>query len=199
MPASMIHLLTSRALVRLAVVPMTGRFLLGSLAPDAVILRNDASREDRYDAHLHNPDWQSAWKNALELAKESRDDGFMMGACTHIMTDYLWLAGPCRSFRKSLEEDDPAQTHTRYAQEMEQLDRMLFRQEDSQKLWAAAMAAQPQDFSGLVTAAEVDRWRKERYQILRESKPMEPPQLFTAAMAQKFVDDAASRIARELA
>ena len=90
------------------------------------------------------------------------------------------------------------EARARYYADVEALDRYLFRQTGSHNLWSAAMAAQPQSFADLVSAAEVDMWRKDRYAQLQQTKPMEPAQILTVSMAQNFIETTARRLGREL-
>lgn len=56
MPSSTMHLLVAQAVAQAGSIPLTGRFLLGNLAPDAVAMRNGYTPQDRERAHLRNPD-----------------------------------------------------------------------------------------------------------------------------------------------
>lgn len=199
MPSSTMHLLVSQAVAQAGSIPLTGRFLLGNLAPDAVAMRNGYTPQDRERAHLRNPDWRAAWSQAGEVISLYPQDPFVIGACIHILTDYLWLAQPYRYFKEHTPEGlSDREARARYYADVEALDRYLFRQTGSHNLWSAAMAAQPQNFADLVSAAEVDMWRKDRYALLQQTKPMEPAQVLTVSMAQKFIESTARRLGREL-
>ena len=199
MPSSTMHLLVAQAVAQASSIPLTGRFLLGNLAPDAIAMRPGYTAEDQAHAHLRNPDWKAAWSQAGELIAMYPKDPFVLGACVHILTDYLWLAEPYRYFKEHIPADMPERdARVRYYTDVEALDRYLFRQTGSHNLWTAAMAAQPQDFADLVTAGEVDHWRKDRFAQLQQTKTMDPAQILTVSLAQNFIDTTAQRLGREL-
>lgn len=199
MPSSTMHLWVAQAVAEASSISLTGRFLLGNLAPDAVAMRTGYTVEDRKRVHLRNPDWKAAWKQAREVITLYPKDSFMIGACIHIMTDYLWLAQPYRYFKEHVSPQlTDQQARARYYADVEAMDRYLFRQTGSLNLWSAAMAVPPQDFADLVTSREVDMWRKERYAQLQQAKNMEPAEILTVSLAQGFIKSAGERLGREL-
>ncbi|WP_199618680.1 zinc dependent phospholipase C family protein [Paenibacillus alkalitolerans] len=72
-------------------------FLLGSIAPDAVQLRND--KISKAKSHLHHsrgecPDWSGLVDFYYTKVNDSKDDGFKMfllGYVSHIIADDLWV------------------------------------------------------------------------------------------------------------
>ena len=199
MPSSTLHLLAAKAVTQACSLPLTGRFLLGALAPDAVAMRIGCTQEDRDRAHLRNPDWKAAWQETGEIIKLYPKDSFMLGACVHILTDYLWLSGPYRYFKEHTPDTlNEKQARAQYFRDVEAIDRYLFRQGDAHNLWTAALAAQPQGFADLVTAAEVDMWRKERFADLQQTRGRDTAKVLSVSMANDFIDSTASRLGREI-
>ena len=65
-------------------------------------------------------------------------------------------------------------------------------------LWAAVLKAPTADYLDLVSANEVDLWRKDRHEFLRHSRQMQPARHITLPQAQTFVQEAGQGLAREL-
>lgn len=197
MPSSTIHLLIAHKIAASGAVQESGRLLLGSIAPDAAQIRSGAAGEELEQSHLKDTDWHSAWNNALELLRAYPNDPYILGAAAHILTDVLWLAGPYREYlRKQPEERDPKEIQTEYASDMEKVERYLFRQTGTDRLWSGALVAPVQDLPGLVTAREVDLWRKFAYSKLQESKAPADMAGMKLSEILAFIDETAKRILR---
>ncbi len=195
MLTSTLHLLIAQKIAAEGVMPLNGRFLLGNLAPDAVMIRSGYTRELLNTAHLNPGDWAEARTAAVQLLKEFSGDVYIAGAAIHILVDILWFAGPYRNFLKIVSEGrDAVQVRRVYAADMDSLERYFFRQQGTDRLWAAAVAAQPQDLLGLVTASEVDRWRKIRYAELQEAIPQSGPEILSLSEIMNFMEEASDRI-----
>ena len=85
-----------------------------------------------------------------------------------------------------------------YYQDCDAIDRWLYQQGNSQALWAAVLKAPTADYLDLVSANEVDLWRKDRHEFLRHSRQMQPARHITLTQAQTFVQETGQGLAREL-
>lgn len=196
MPLPTLHLLVAQVAAEKAGISLSGRFLLGNLAPDAIHARPGADRVDKNRTHLRVPDWNSSIERSRQLMAEHVDDPFLVGCAMHILTDAYWLAGPWKKFRAMMpEEITEEEERTLYYRDTDALDRYLFRQNAVHQLWSAAMAAKATDYADLVTGAEVDAWRKDRYAALQQSRRIDNTRYITVGMMQDFVEEASKRLA----
>lgn len=200
MPLPTLHLVLAQETAALAGISLSGRFLLGNLAPDAIHMRPGADRQDKNRTHLRVPDWNASMERSRQLIAEHGEDPFLAGCALHILADAMWLAGPWKRFRQTLPEDIPeAEWRALYYRDTDALDRYLFRQTAVHQLWSAALAAKPSDYADLVTAAEIDAWRKDRYAALQQSRRIETAKYITVGIMQDFIAEASQRLAREYA
>jgi len=200
LPLPMIHMLVADKAAAKAEMNISGRLLLGSIAPDAVRMRDGASREESRQAHLQQEDVKAGWNSARAIIKQRRDDPFAVGYALHIMTDILWRMGPFKEFLQLRPEDVTEQAWRRvYNRDMAYTGSWLYAQSRSRELWKIIMAAPPMEFDGLVTAAEVGAWRQitlnelgRGYDEAPEEKRMELSRVL------EFIDECADRLAEQL-
>lgn len=198
MPLPTLHLWVAERAAQLAGLPISGRYLLGNLAPDAIHMRSDTDRSDKDRTHLREPNWNSAWDNSRILLRQAKGDAYLIGCALHVLVDYLWILGPWKNFRNGLTPEENQQWRKLYYQDCDAIDRWLHQQGNSQALWNAVLKAPTADYLDLVSAGEVDEWRKDRYENLRHSRQMQPARHITLTIAQNFVEAAAQGLAREL-
>ncbi len=197
MPLPMIHLLTAKYAAERAGLPSSGRYLLGNLAPDAVHMRSAGAREGKIRSHFRENGFVESAGQARRVLRESDGDGFIIGYAAHILVDYIWAAGPLKHVRTVLR--DREDWKKAYYQDCDLIDRWLYIQGENRRQWNAVMVAQPSGFADLVTATEVDEWRKDRYDALRYADDTgNQPQILTVTEVTEFMDRAADDLAAEL-
>jgi hypothetical protein len=185
---------------------VSGQLLLGSIAPDAVQLRQGADGLDMNRTHLRVPDWKTAYRRAAELGRGNRGNPFLLGCAIHVMTDVLWRYGPRReAVRRYAEEYADVPDALRepfriiYAGDCNTAERALFRTGPGERMWRAALSTPARDYADLVNANEVDRWRRERFAELQIARDPRASRLVTLPGVQKFIGEAGARIAAALA
>ena len=198
MPLPTLHLWVAERAAQLAGLPVSGRYLLGNLAPDAIHMRPDTDRTDKNRTHLREPNWNSAWDNSRLLLRQAQGDPYLLGCALHVLVDYLWIVGPWKNFRNALTPEEDAHWRKLYYADCDAIDRWLYQQGNSQALWMAVLKAPTADYLDLVSAGEVDLWRKDRHEFLRHSRQMQPARHITLTQAQTFVQEAGQGLAREL-
>lgn len=206
MPLPMVHLAVA---VRLheGQVP-TSAFLLGSIAPDAIHMREGASREDKRLTHLPAEPGESedAPTQALLARYEGADHDeadFAAGYVAHVLTDRIWRDTLYATFRSRVASDlDPAEWRRLYYRETDQLDFNLYRRSPWRpQVWTQLALAQPRNFAEFLTGAEIDRWRDRtlRWFDNPEKEPGIAPTYCLDADLQRFIARATDAITERFA
>lgn len=191
MPFPTIHLLVAEEVAHRTGLGLSGRCLLGAIAPDAVHMRKNFTRADKYRSHLRSQDGQESWPEALKLLEGNRRDPFVTGYALHVLTDCLWIGGPWRDFAKNLPGGMPKEEIKKiYYRDMNHIDNWLFRQAGSRRLWDALMKAPPTAFPQYVTLGEVSAWRRDRYLHLIDAQRSQPAGYITLDIARRFITEA---------
>lgn len=206
MPLPMVHL-------AIAVRLHEGRgpapdFLLGSIAPDAIHMREGASREDKRLTHLPagSGEAEDAPARALFAQYEHTDRDtadFAAGYVAHVLTDRVWRDTFYATFRSRVAPDlDPAEWRRLYYRETDQLDFNLYRRMPWRpEVWTRLALAQPRDFADLLTGAEIGRWRDRTLHWFEDpaKDPRIEPSYCTDQELQGFISHAADVVANRFA
>lgn len=199
MPLPTMHLWVARKIAERAGLPISGRYLLGNIAPDAIHGRRQATPEAKYEAHLRVPGFADGWDNALELMTQSGGDPFLLGCALHILLDHKWVAGPYIRFKKSMPKSASAEEIKRqYSMDCEYIERWLFKQNGSQGLWTAVLRAPLSHSYSYVTSGEIDMWRKMRFAGLSLDRNIPPARIISLSIARAFMENAADTLVEEI-
>jgi hypothetical protein len=186
----------------------TSAFLLGSLAPDAIHMREGAKREDKRQTHFPpapgEADDRSVRRLFREFAGDSRDRAdFAAGYIAHILTDRIWSQTVYPVFLSRIAPDlDPAEIRRLYYRDTDQLDFGLYRQASWRPaVWAQLAMAQSSDFAGILTGEEIAQWRNRTLHWFADDAvaPEVRPSLLTVIEIQGFVVESAKVIAERFA
>jgi hypothetical protein len=159
LPLPMVHLAVA---VRVKEDPSPS-FLLGSLSPDAIHMRENSSRDDKRKTHFtmyrseSNP--MDVFKSILTTHQNHSD--FSKGYCVHLLTDVIWLDTVYNPFMEQLPEDMPKQEATKlYYLDTDQIDFNLYNRVSWRPIvWNLLAQSKPADFNSLLTAEEIIKWR----------------------------------------
>jgi hypothetical protein len=209
MPLPMVHLAVAvRCHTRLNGAP-TPAFLLGSIAPDAVHVRPQAGRGDKWRTHLYVvqlPETLGRLRTGW-LVRQGQADGpqmaaFAQGYALHLLADRLWYSTIMPAFRRSMPPQWPRrQRIDRYYQETHQLDRRLYHSAPWRaEVWDKLARAQPVDFGSLLTAAEIAAWRDRTLNGFTgaDAETTVEPAYITGEMLAAFIERAAEMAAAHL-
>ena len=207
MPLPMVHLAVAVHVHRQEENTPSPDFLLGSIAPDAIHMRPNAGRDDKRRVHLsetHDPHHERVRPLlAGYRSDESTALGFAEGYAAHLLTDYLWVETVIDSFRRSIPPGlSDQEERSLYYLETDQIDFCLYhRMPWRPEVWSKLAAAQPRDFSPLLTAEEIGQWRDRTLVWFEELKqePMIEPVYITYADVEAFIDQAAHETMRAFA
>lgn len=208
MPLPMVHLAVAMQIRTTQRQEPTASFLLGSLAPDAIHMREQASTDDKHAVHLRTTTEQLHHHTLRDLLERSRQDtpdrqDFAEGYAVHLLTDWHWFTRLYTTFRQTIPDTLTAQeVRALYYQETDQIDFDLFSQMPwRRQVWAKLATAQPTDFDVLLSADEIGHWQ---YRVLHwfgelKQEPGITPQYLTGAVVQQFIHTAVEAIAAQMA
>jgi len=196
MPLPTIHLLVAEEVAHRTGMGLSGRCLLGAIAPDAIHMRKDMTPEDKHYTHLRSDGWRKSWPEAKQMLANCHRDPFATGYALHVMTDFLWINGPWRAFTRSIPEDmSKDEIKKIYYRDMNHIDNWLFRQAGSRRLWDALLKATPTTLPQYVSLGEVSAWRRDRYGRLLDAHRSQPAGYITLDIARRFITEAGRNLA----
>jgi len=165
MPLPMIHLAVVMAMAENEPIYDEPQHLLGSLAPDAIHMRPGWTREDKVRIHLRrydgslSPDVGSLLSASATAPQGQRD--LAEGYAIHLLTDWLWLNDVVAELRSALGPVSLDALRAVYYADLDPLDAWLYQTKSWRPLvWNKLETAEALDLPGLVTAEEIDGWRR---------------------------------------
>ncbi|OWA33487.1 hypothetical protein B9G55_22780 [Saccharibacillus sp. O16] len=201
MPLPMVHLGVAHRYFGGKVVPDS--FVMGSLAPDAIHMREGAGREDKLRTHfggksatLEHVKQQYAGFIAQGAGQELL---YIKGYFAHVLTDYLWGLHVYADFKEQVMREGTAESEVknRYYQDTDGVDFWLYETAPwKESLWESLRRAPAYALNPLVTEQEVDswRWRTVRWFADSTNKPSIPPKFITPQIVEAFIRQAGDEI-----
>ncbi|WP_282937346.1 hypothetical protein [Paenibacillus sp. RC67] len=186
-------------------------FILGSIAPDAIHMRKNASREDKKRTHLNIESEPNQMIFAQRLYthyinKKATDEDmkwFVRGYFAHLLTDYLWLQNVYFRFKEKAQNDllEPEQMRKAYYKDTDQIDFSYYKHKQwKNEVWSKLIQSPSYALDPYVTSDEVHYWRYRTvhwFDLLAQEPGVEP-QYITEAMTELFSIDATERVKQVL-
>ena len=203
MPLPMVHLAVAMRLCSSRGIAPSPAFLLGSIAPDAIHMRDAIQSEDKHFVHLRKARNREDLRRIHGVLKSYRSQGpemkdFAEGYVVHILTDLAWTSTVYETFCSSLPEGmTPEEQRALYYQESDQIDFNLYATAPwRSEAWELLHIACPINFDTLLTAEEIRGWQQRVLRWFDEIKeePKIRPRYITDAMVQQFIAGAVQRI-----
>jgi hypothetical protein len=166
MPLPIVHLGVARNLAGRLKINDLSSFYLGSIAPDAVHMRDGYTRAIKHKSHLYCADTDVRRRDAAEFIRRGSggdDRDFRCGYGIHLLTDSFWNKTVVSMFDSRYGEDkSPAQdAKSAYYNDMDQLDFELYKKYPHRaEIWGRLLTGKAAGVDGLVSAEEVDGWKQ---------------------------------------
>lgn len=209
MPWPMVHFAIAEKMYRKDVHPS---FLLGSIAPDAIHTRQNASRLDKRQTHLANERIRLPEINMIkdfyftnrQLIDDEAWRPFLLGYAAHIFADVRWTHTVYKDYEQKTLNNLWFKLRYRfkpikavYNVEVKQIDFDLYHQE----IWVNECFNKlkiGKSFSvpPLVTDLEVDGWKQRTMDLLadQQNEPGIKPRYFTMDVVKGFIEQTSSEL-----
>jgi hypothetical protein len=193
MPWPMVHFAIATNVSLLNASP---NFLLGSIAPDAIHMRDNATRKDKGITHLiiedRFPSIEIIKTNCLYYLEKSNVTTwkeYILGYFAHIYADLRWTETVYTDFESNY-RSDKNDIRKIYNNEVSQVEFNLLRSED----WARCIISELQQSKAFtiepfVTETEVSQYRDLKLDWLRDDRnePKIKPIYFTGDIVSNFI------------
>ena len=141
-----------------------GDFLLGSIAPDAVHVKENYTREIkdishyRFDSKSHI----SYFDTFISEYHTSENRDFVVGYLVHLLSDMIWYHSVRVPFKKEFLKA-PSQNmlmNEAYYADCEQIEQLLFWEKNAPHIIEALNGSKAYSLEGLINAEDVEAWRE---------------------------------------
>ncbi|WP_167747089.1 zinc dependent phospholipase C family protein [Cohnella luojiensis] len=205
MPLPLVHMCITEHIFRQKGMEVNPKFLLGSIAPDAIHMRENTTREDKNKTHFNikedytiNEIFQNKMRPFIDDCPE--DDQWTMfakGYVSHVLTDLIWTQTIYDDFKRKVATEQIEDIRTLYYAETDQIDSNLFRNEDWRpQAWEALLNCPPVSVPNMLTQEEVEKWKKRilDWHTHPEKEPCIEPKYITEKKVRSFIKDTSSQL-----
>ena len=194
MPLPMVHLAVAVRVKDKLKIEDDGAFYLGSIAPDAIHMREDASAEDKFKSHMGmRANLFENEQNAKALVGRS---DFLTGYAVHLVTDMYWSREVGTPFKAKFKAKFPDAGHApAYYNDTDLADLELYRSEPwVPEVYAALESARGEAAKDMLTAAEVEKWRlRQLHWFEQDFSRLKPAEYITRAEIDRYIEFAADK------
>ncbi|MEX1377566.1 MAG: zinc dependent phospholipase C family protein [Eubacteriales bacterium] len=194
MAPATIHLKIANDVAESMGIKISGQFLLGAIAPDAVFMRVDYNGEDIEDSHYRNFGIKKSWYEAIDEFKLS-DNLFLKGYFIHIMTDVLWLSGIFANLKKKYDADFSKKI---LIDDMNYIEKWMNRKNEYASLWNGILGTKISNINYYVSPGEIELFKTQKSQSIKYDITAESMKYLTLEDADVFIKKSVKRILKEL-
>ncbi len=189
MALTMVHLLAAERWAQAHPEYRTSpEFYLGAISPDAIHIRDHDDKSHKDEIHLHN--WQSPHPLEVEAYWRARPAPFDIGYGVHVLTDAQWVPRYKERLKGMLLPDGRLDVRIYYRDSWVTEFRLYRSSARLRELVALLENARVPGDHPLLTARELDEWRRLTVQTYRGECPKEgEPAFVTEAYVLSFVED----------
>lgn len=201
MPSSVIHLLFAKQMLDLGInIKDSSQFYLGVISPDAIHIRSD-NRQEKKKTHLlpstltridiKTDEFIIKLKKFIVQNQSKVNYSFLLGYCTHILTDIFWdknigvkfLYECIKNHNKSTELERDYYCNISF------IDQLILQNHQIKIYFCKQLQdAKESDLSDLLTANEMAFWKKRTLQYIEsnQQKDIQTVQYIKIEMVQQF-------------
>lgn len=206
MPLPMVHF--SFALEYFDSSPVPAAFILGSIAPDAIHMRKNSTKDDKLRTHFSTNNLIETghghpYLHYLNQTNDVEWKWFVRGYFAHVLLDRYWYEYLNKRLREVVvkEKKRPDELKRMYYQETEQIDFCIYNNASWRKeVWAKLLEAPSFAIEPLLSADEINFWRYRTinwFDIIAKSPDIEP-RFVTESVVTQCVKDAVPMIQKQL-
>lgn len=208
MPLPMIHLSVAVNVEKIITPEKMPMFLLGSISPDAIHMRAGADRVDKRKTHCIGETREETIENVRNMLSNSKSmkeenlKTFILGYCTHILTDVIWADTVHKGYINTLTDIGlKNQSKILYYKETDTIDFKIFREVWwRRQVWEQFSISEPPKGFDLLTFQELEKW-KVRTLTWFEDEGKDPkitPQYITEDIIKTFISNASAFVYKEI-
>lgn len=208
MPLPMIHLSVAVNIEGIIKPEQRPVFLLGSISPDAIHMRLGADKEDKSKTHCIGKTRDETLENVRAMLRQAKImceeelKIFILGYCTHILTDVIWADTVQKDFiNKVVKVNSQVDPKPLYYNETDHIDFNIFRNSAwRERVWKQLLTSKSPDCFQLLTLDEIEKWKIRTLTWFEdESKDTGiTPQFITEDIIERFIIEATDFVHKEI-
>lgn len=175
-----------------------GEFLLGSIAPDAVHMREDCTREIKDISHyrFNSKSPISHFDTFCDEYSTAENRDFVLGYLVHLLSDMIWYHSVRVPFKERFLQaptSDMSMNAAYYA-DCEQIEQLMFLEKNALRIIEAINKSKAYSLEELIDSENVEAWKK---QVIFDYNNQRNIFLRTQYISEQHVRDYITNCAKE--
>ncbi|SED08649.1 zinc dependent phospholipase C family protein [Paenibacillus sp. GP183] len=206
MPLPMVHMSITADIFKQRGTEIDPKFLLGSISPDAIHMRENTNRADKIRTHFDfNEDYTvedffNKMRPFVDLfPADPQWIMFARGYISHVLTDLIWSHTVYSDFQRKIANEQIENVRTLYYMETDQIDFNLFRLEPWRpQAWESLENCPSISVDDILTEEEVEKWKHRTLDWYTDTskEPCIEPKYITEDSVRSFIKDTSRRLTR---
>lgn len=165
MAQTMMHLLIAEKIYKSGMIPISsyGDFLLGSIAPDAVHVREQYTRKMKDISHysFNNESQVEFFNTFIDEYKTSDNIDFVVGYLVHLLSDMIWYHSVRVPFKSKFSKKPSVDMNMNevYYFDCEQIEQQLFFDNEAYQIVKSLDNGKAYSLEGMIEKREVYIWK----------------------------------------
>lgn len=166
MAQPMMHLLIADRIYTEKIIPICSYadFLLGSIAPDAVHVKENYKREVKNISHYRfdSKSHISYFDGFIPKFQTSNNRDFVLGYLVHLLSDMIWYHFVRVPFKDAFWQA-PIQNmsmNEAYYADCDQIEQLMFREKSAPRIIEAIKRGNAYSLEGMIDAEDVEAWKE---------------------------------------
>lgn len=205
MPLPMVHMFVTETIFREKGMDINAAFLLGSISPDAIHMRENTTRADKQKTHFgmgKDSTVEDIFLNNMRPYFDPYHSSeqwfwFAKGYMSHVITDLFWQNTVYRDFKQKIDVETIENERSLYYMDTDQIDFNFYKIEPWRpRLWETLHTAAAVDVPGILTAQEIEKWKMRTLHWFNDSAkdPCIKPIYISEEIVRKFVQETSRQV-----
>jgi hypothetical protein len=207
MPLPMVHLFVTERIFKEKGIDINADFLLGSISPDAIHMRENTTRVDKQRTHFgmgENSTVEDIFHNNMRpffdpLRENEQWFWFAKGYMSHVITDLFWQQTVFRDFKSKISGEQINNERSLYYMDTDQIDFNFYKKEPWRpSFWEVLGMSTAVDIPDILSAEEIEKWKMRTLHWFNDTakEPRIEPAYITEEIVRQFVEDTSRQLIR---
>ena len=200
MAQPMMHLLIADKIYteKSSSIHLYGDFLLGSIAPDAVHVKENYTREIKDISHykFDSKSHISYFDTFFDEYYTSENKDFVVGYLVHLLSDMIWYHSVRVPFKEEFQKA-PSQNmsmNEAYYADCEQIEQLMFLEKNASRIIGTINSGKAYSLEGLIDAEDVKAWKEK---LIFDYNNKRDISIHTKYISEQHIRDYIAKCAKE--
>ncbi len=180
-----------------------GEFLLGSIAPDAVHMREDCTKEQKRISHYRYTSESpiSHFDTLFNEYSTSENKDFVLGYLIHLLSDMIWYHSVRAPFKERFSQATLRELsmNEAYYVDCEQIEELMYWEENAPRIINGLKESKAYSLDGMIDAESVRAWKEKLILDYNNKRNIHPhTQYISEQHVRDYIEDCSKECSKYL-